>query len=59
MTHKILVVEDERDIADLLRYHLEREGFRVVTGSWRRMRFPFPSVQKGKEAFWSSTTSPS
>jgi phosphate regulon transcriptional regulator PhoB len=25
----ILVVEDERDIADLIRFHLEREGFRV------------------------------
>lgn len=33
MTHKILVVEDERDIADLLRYHLKREGFRVVTAA--------------------------
>jgi len=33
MPSKILVVEDERDIADLLRYHLEREGFRVVTAA--------------------------
>jgi len=33
MPPKILVVEDERDIADLLRYHLEREGFRVVTAA--------------------------
>jgi two-component system alkaline phosphatase synthesis response regulator PhoP len=33
MPAKILVVEDERDIADLLRYHLEREGFRVVTAA--------------------------
>ena len=26
----VLVVEDERDIRDLIRYHLEREGFTVV-----------------------------
>lgn len=28
--HKILVVEDEKDIRDLLRYNLESEGFLVV-----------------------------
>jgi two-component system alkaline phosphatase synthesis response regulator PhoP len=27
---KILVVDDERDIASLIAYHLEREGFRVL-----------------------------
>jgi DNA-binding response OmpR family regulator len=27
----ILVVEDEADLADLVRYNLEKEGFRVVT----------------------------
>ncbi len=26
----ILIVEDERDIRDLIRYHLERESFAVV-----------------------------
>ena len=29
---KILVVEDEADIRELLRYHLEREGFDVLRG---------------------------
>jgi len=27
---KILIIEDERDIVDLIRYHLEKEGFRVA-----------------------------
>jgi len=27
---KILVVDDEPDIVELLKYHLEREGFRVL-----------------------------
>ncbi|HOG13245.1 MAG TPA: response regulator, partial [Smithellaceae bacterium] len=27
---KILVVDDEKDIADLVSYNLEREGFAVV-----------------------------
>jgi two-component system phosphate regulon response regulator PhoB len=31
MPATILVVEDEGDIAILLRYNLEAEGFRVVT----------------------------
>lgn len=30
MTGKVLVAEDDRDIADLVRHHLEREGFRCV-----------------------------
>lgn len=30
MRAKILVVDDEKDILDLVRYHLEREGYRVV-----------------------------
>jgi DNA-binding response OmpR family regulator len=29
MSKKILIVEDERDVAKLLRYNLEKEGFRV------------------------------
>lgn len=33
MPAKILVVEDEQDIVELVRYHLEREGFRVVAAS--------------------------
>lgn len=32
MAHEtILVIEDEEDIAELIRYNLEREGYRVVT----------------------------
>src|SRR3972149_6751623 len=27
MATKVLVVDDEKDIVDLVRYHLEREGF--------------------------------
>ena len=31
MAHEsILVIEDEEDIAELIRYNLEREGYRVV-----------------------------
>lgn len=30
MRAKVLVVDDEQDILDLVRYHLEREGFQVV-----------------------------
>jgi DNA-binding response OmpR family regulator len=30
---KVLVVDDERDITDLVRYHLEKEGMRVVHGA--------------------------
>lgn len=30
MKTKVLVVDDEQDILDLVRYHLEREGYRVV-----------------------------
>lgn len=33
MSTKVLIVEDEQDIVDLLQYHLEREGFRVVAAS--------------------------
>src|SRR6185436_20620019 len=29
MSKKILIVEDERDVVKLLRYNLEKEGFRV------------------------------
>jgi two-component system alkaline phosphatase synthesis response regulator PhoP len=31
MSKKILIVEDERDVVKLLRYNLEKEGFRVAT----------------------------
>jgi phosphate regulon transcriptional regulator PhoB len=31
MAQRVLIVEDEPDIRDLLVFHLEREGFRVVT----------------------------
>ena len=30
MRTKVLVVDDEQDILDLVRYHLEREGYQVV-----------------------------
>jgi phosphate regulon transcriptional regulator PhoB len=30
MASKVLVVEDEKDIAELVRYHLEREGFHCL-----------------------------
>lgn len=30
MRAKVLVVDDEQDILDLVRYHLEREGFQVI-----------------------------
>ena len=30
MRAKVLVVDDEQDILDLVRYHLEREGYQVV-----------------------------
>jgi two-component system phosphate regulon response regulator PhoB len=33
MSETILVVEDEDDVAELIRYNLEREGYRVVTTS--------------------------
>ncbi len=29
----VLVIEDERDILDLLKYHLEQSGFRVLTAT--------------------------
>jgi two-component system phosphate regulon response regulator PhoB len=31
MAQRVLIVEDEPDIRDLLVFHLEREGFQVVT----------------------------
>lgn len=30
MTHKILIVDDEKDIVDLISYNMEREGFSVA-----------------------------
>ena len=33
MTHRILVVDDERDITALVAYHLAKEGFRVSTAA--------------------------
>lgn len=33
MSHRILVVDDERDITALVAYHLAREGYRVSTAS--------------------------
>jgi len=33
MTHRILVVDDERDITALVAYHLAKEGYRVSTAS--------------------------
>lgn len=30
---RILVIEDERDIVELLRYNLEKEGFQVTSSS--------------------------
>jgi two-component system, OmpR family, alkaline phosphatase synthesis response regulator PhoP len=33
MAHKILVVDDEADIVDLLRYNLEKEGYEVLTAA--------------------------
>jgi two-component system alkaline phosphatase synthesis response regulator PhoP len=31
LIEKILVVEDEQDIADLIEYHLKQSGFSVIT----------------------------
>ena len=31
--HTILVVEDEQDIRELLAYHLEKDGFKVLEAS--------------------------
>src|SRR3569833_4100173 len=31
MTATILIVEDEADLSELMRYNLEAEGFRIVT----------------------------
>ncbi|MFN9957614.1 MAG: response regulator, partial [bacterium] len=33
MLKKILVVDDEEDIIDLIRYNLEKEGYSVATAS--------------------------
>jgi two-component system phosphate regulon response regulator PhoB len=33
MSKKVLIVEDERDVARLLKYNLEKEGFRTSTAS--------------------------
>ncbi|MFZ1659748.1 MAG: response regulator, partial [Flavobacteriales bacterium] len=33
MAKKVLLVDDEEDIVDLLRYNLEREGIQVVTAN--------------------------
>jgi len=33
---KILIVEDEKDIRDLVRYHLEQEGFSVLEAEGKR-----------------------
>jgi DNA-binding response OmpR family regulator len=32
MSQKILVVEDDREMVDLLRFNLKRAGFSVATG---------------------------
>ena len=31
MTATILIVEDETDLSELMRYNLEAEGFRIVS----------------------------
>ena len=33
MASRVLIVEDERDIRDLVLFHLEREGFQVSSAS--------------------------
>ena len=39
MSQQILIVEDEADIRELLRFNLEREGFTVHEGApWRMQR---------------------
>ncbi len=30
MNHKILVVDDEKPIADILKFNLEKEGYEVI-----------------------------
>ena len=33
MSKKILLVEDDRDIVNLVKHYLEKEGFRVIDAS--------------------------
>jgi DNA-binding response OmpR family regulator len=33
----VLVIEDEADVLDLVRYHLEKAGFRVIVAYAARM----------------------
>ena len=35
MAGKILVVEDEKAIADIIIFNLERDGFQTVEKSWK------------------------
>ena len=35
---RVLVVEDERDVAELIRYNLTKEGYDVVVGADGRRR---------------------
>lgn len=46
---RVLLIEDEKDIAELIRYNLERDGFQVLTAStgeegWSAARSQAPSL---------------
>jgi len=46
ITRKVLLVDDEVDILDLLKYNLEREGFKVVTATNGREALKIAKVER-------------
>ena len=42
--NKILVVDDEQDICEILQYNLETEGYEVVTANSAEEALTLPSI---------------
>ena len=48
MKEKILVVDDEKDIVELIKYHLEKAGYKVLTAKAGGEALDIAAKQKPK-----------
>ena len=52
MASRVLIVEDEPDIRDLLAFHLGREGYQVWTAARAPMGFAWPFANGPTSSCW-------